>query len=293
MYVLVGGTGYFGAYMIQAVLENTNENILALGRNVENRNNSDRIKWLKCDVTKEHDIEEAVKCFDAEENKIIYMAASLNIDWVEEHPNEAWKINVTGLELFIEKIKEKKIKSFIYTSTDSVFSGRKEKYTEESLICPTCWYGRQKVSAEYLVWANGYNVLRFPFLIAPSLVSNKNHFYDYIVGELSAGREIEMFSDYIRTAIDFKTASEITIQIVESSKPIPSLLNVSADEPLSKYDIGLRIAKRIGADEKLVVPVTMEQGIENQFSHGRSQTVILDNSKVKEFLGIKEIIISL
>jgi len=132
-------------------------------------------------------------------------------------------------------------------------------------------------------------VLRFPFLIGPSLDKNKKHFYDKIVDEITNGNSIEMFSDALKTALDFNTLTKLILKLMENYTPeIPKCINISGDDTLSKYDIGLMIAEKYNCDKKLIVPILMES--DNKiFTEKRANCTLLDNKLLKSILGISEI----
>jgi len=164
-----------------------------------------------------------------------------------------------------------------------------KKFSESDSLNPVNTYGENKVVAEALIKGYGYNVLRFPFLIGPSLDKNKKHFYDKIVDEITNGNSIEMFSDALKTALDFNTLTKLILKLMENYTPeIPKCINISGDDTLSKYDIGLMIAKKYNCDKKLIVPVSMEND-SKIFVEKRANCTLLDNSLLKKILGLSEI----
>ena len=142
--------------------------------------------------------------------------------------------------------------------------------------------------AEQLVIGYGYNVVRFPFLIGPSLVPDRPHFYDRIVEDLQAGRGVEMFEDSYRSALDFRSAAECMISLMELPGPVPQIVNICGDEALSKYDIGLRIARKYGISEDSIIPISIH-GHQTYFSAARASSTLMDNSRLKELLGLDKV----
>ena len=294
MYTIVGANGFLGAYMRKAILELTNEPILALDMNVEDAETNSRITWMKCDVTKEEDI---INVRDVllknEDNKIIYLAAYHHPDAVEKNPRIAWNINITALSNFMNTVEN--VKCFFYPSTDSVYGDGDDTvhFKESDALKPVNRYGRHKATAECLVNAYGYNVVRFPFLIAPSLLSYKDHFYDQIAKTISSGEKMEMFVDSLRSSLDFGTVAELVIKLIETyDESMPKILNVSGDDDLSKYDIGLMIARKLGVSEDLIVPISADK-TDGIFEAKRAKSTLLDNSAIKKYLGLEEIKIRL
>lgn len=295
MYVIVGANGFLGSYLQQAIKEETEEQILALATNIKRVKQDSRTEWMACDVTKWEDI---IRVKDRllkqqEGHKILYLAAYHNPDLVEKHPQTAWNVNITSLSYFMNTMEN--VKCFFYPSTDSVYGdgGNMYHFKEQDRLLPVNSYGRQKVAAESIVSAYGYNVVRLPFLIGPSLLLHKKHFYDKIVDAISKGEKFEMFADSKRSSLDFHTVAELIIKLVEGhSDNMQKIINVCGDEDLSKYDVGLRIAKRIGADESLIVPISSEQ-TDGIFEAKRAKSTLMDNALVKSYLGLERIEMSI
>ena len=111
----------------------------------------------------------------------------------------------------------------------------------------------------------------------------------FIVENISEGKPIEMFLEHLKTPLDFDTLTNLILKLMENFTPeIPKCINVSGDDVLSKYDIGLMIAKKYKCDEKLIVPISMDS--DNKiFSEKRANCTLLDNSLLKKTLGISEI----
>ena len=289
-YLIVGANGFIGSYMVKNILERTDKKILECGHNIEQEKNLDRVEWIECDVTKQQDIEKVkLKCNEYDEVKILYLAAYHLPDLVKENPKKAWNINVTALSSFINSIEN--VKCFFYSSTEMVYGigNTDKKFVETDSLNPVNVYGKNKVVAEALVTGYGYNVLRFPFLIGSSLNKNKKHFYDKIVDDISNGKSIEMFSDALKTPLDFDTLTKIILRLMEEYTPeMPKCMNVSGDEILSKYDIGLMIANKYNCNKNLIIPISMENDNEI-FTEKRANCTLLDNSLLKKLLGLSEI----
>ena len=290
IYLIVGANGFVGSYMIKNILERTEKKILAVDCNIEGKENAKNIEWMECDITKQEDIEKINKeCSKYREVKVLYLAAYHAPDLVKKNPRKAWNINVTALSSFINSIEN--VKCLFYSSTEMVYGAGdlNKKFSESDSLNPVNTYGENKVVAEALIKGYGYNVLRFPFLIGPSLDKNKRHFYDKIVDEITNGNSIEMFSDALKTALDFNTLTKLILKLMENYTPeIPKCINISGDDTLSKYDIGLMIAKKYNCDKKLIVPVSMEND-SKIFVEKRANCTLLDNSLLKKILGLSEI----
>ncbi len=290
MYLIVGANGFLGSYMLKNILEKTDDSIVATARNIEKVTENKRIKWISCDISNFCETDSLCKAMeDYRDIKVVFLAAYHNPDLVEKDPQLAWNTNVTSLSYFINSLKN--VKCLFYPSTDSVYGNSINGYhfKETDPLRPVNTYGKQKCAAESVVMWYGYNVIRYPFLIAPSLSPIKKHFYDVIVSTLMEGKSMEMFTDSLRSSMNFDTGASLLIDLMEKySEDMPKVLNVCGDDDLSKYDIGLMMAKKLGVDSSLVVPIKTDdsQGI---FEAKRAQSTLMDNSKLKEIIGVKKI----
>lgn len=297
MYLVLGGNGFLGTYLIKNILHMTNERIYATTRSLtgnEYEYDNPRISWNECDITDFNSVNDlySVLADDVVHTKILYLAAYHHPDKVAEHWDIAWHINITCLAYFLNIFR--KCKCVFYSSTDSVYgeSANNYAFSEEDRRTPVNLYGKQKCLAEDLVLGDGQYVVRFPFLIAPSLVKGRKHFYDVIVEELRAGRKMEMFADSYRSTLSFDDAAAILVELIESHLDnMPKVINICADKPMSKYDVGLKIAEKLGVPTSLVDPISVEKG-ENVFKSKRAKSSIMNNSALKKILG-REILLKL
>lgn len=294
MYLIIGANGFFGSYIIKTLLEETNESIVAVSRNIEVSDNP-RVKWIKCDITDETQVKllcDKLKTENTQYN-VIYLAAYHHPDLVEKNPKIAWDVNITSLARFLNTMDC--VRCLFYSSTDTVYGNGTEEvhFKETDDVNPVNLYGKHKVLAERLVIGYGYNVARFPFLIAPSLVQSKKHFYDQILETIQQGKTMEMFKDSYRSTLDFGTAAKLLVQVIEQySKNLPSIINISGDEDLSKYDVGCMIAQKHGIPLNMVKPISI---LKNQeiFEVKRAQTALMDNTLLKNILGLEKININI
>lgn len=291
MYVVIGANGFLGAYVRKAILELTNETILATARTVETipTKEDKRVQWLSCRIESEEDLQQLnQEMKKSEKNKVIFLAAYHHPDQVEKNPDKAWKINIIALAnaLFLLKNADQ----FYYPSTDTVYGDGtlKQLFIEEDTLHPANLYGKQKAAAEGLVTAYGHHVVRFPFLFGPSLLPHKQHFCDELTAALKKRQPIQMFQDSYRSALDFESAARLLIALMECKKQVPFILNLAGDEALSKYDIGLRLADKLNVPRTLVVPISSQEDQEI-FTVKRAQVTLLSNQKVKQLLELDEI----
>lgn len=290
MYVVIGANGFLGRYCIQGILEQTDENVTATARNIQNLEDTDRVHWEKCDIAMESEFDRLLSMIkEYDRIKVIFLAAYHNPDLVEANPSYAWDINVTALSRCLNKMTF--VERLFYASTDSVYGDSIDHYhfKENDPLNPVNRYGRNKAAAEAVVRYLEFHVVRFPFLIGTSLVPGKRHFYDNIVENLTNGKEVEMFENSYRSSLHFHTAASLLIQLMEMPlREVPPILNVCGDRDLSKYDIGLLAAEKLQVSEKLIKPIKIFEN-DAVFKTKRAVSTVMDNTLVKKVLQVDRI----
>lgn len=151
------------------------------------------------------DPESIKKAFDASSAKIVlHMAAYTDVDACEDEKilgeeGLGWAINVTGTQNIIETAK-KTDKRVIYISTDFVFDGTKDFYTEEDIPNPVNWYGRTKYEAEEILKGSdvSYNIVRLAYPYRASF-SEKNDFVRKIIEKVGKGEAVDALTDHLFT----------------------------------------------------------------------------------------------
>ncbi|MBR4470681.1 MAG: sugar nucleotide-binding protein [Erysipelotrichaceae bacterium] len=285
MYSIIGANGYLGSYMKKVILEDTNEGLICVDLNIPETEKEDRVRWVRCDITDRRIVDSVLEELSKYENlKIIYLAAYHNPDLVEQNKQLAWNINVTSLSYFINQADF--AKEIYYPSTDSVYGESVDFYhfKEGDPLNPVNVYGHNKCAAEAILVHKGRNVVRFPFLISPSL-AGKPHFYDRIVESLRNDQPFEMYEDSYRSSLSFENAARLTVTLIEKENRHP-IVNVCGDKDLSKYDVGLMIAEREGFSKDLIVPINMGEIVVEGFVTKRATSTLMDNALLKQILDL-------
>ena len=293
MYAVIGGNGFLGSYIIKNILEETEEMVLATATNLSGLEDSQRVRWQKCNILDEAEFDGLVEQLKSYSSvKVIFLVAYHHPDMVAANPQYAWNVNVTTLSKCVNKLHF--AQRLFYASTDSVYGNSPENYhfKEDDVLNPVNIYGRNKAAAEAVIQYSGFHVVRYPFLIGTSLAKGKVHFYDRIVADLMAGKRVEMFSDSYRSSLDFNTAANLMIKLCEHQGDLPSIVNICGDTDLSKYDVGKMIAHKLNCSEELVVPITIAEGADI-FKSARATSTLMDNSLLKKTLQLDSIELTL
>ena len=289
MYLIVGAKGFLGSYLIKNILSMTKEDVVAADVNYVETEQNPRLSWQNYDITKEKDVEK-LREYLKEKNdiKVIYLPVYFNVNKNPEVDKQAWNVNILSFARFLDIFD--KVSTFYGISTDMLYKEDRDiPYTEHDEITPMNDYARHKAVEERMLEAKGYNIVRLPVMMGPSLSLVKKHFYDDIVSNLRAGKSMEFFTDSWRSMIDFDTVSQILVKLMEtpSAHQYP-IVNIAGDEALSKYEFALRLADKYGLDKNLVIPISMDNDTKI-WTEKRPKKILLDNSLVKQILGLNEL----
>lgn len=290
MYCIIGANGFLGSYILKSILNKTQERVVACCRDISlvgDTLKDERITWKNLDICDFDAVNNFCNEYKDEDKKIVYLAAYHNPDLVEKNPRIAWNTNITALSFFLNAMEN--VSAFYYPSSDSVYGNSIDGkiFKEDDKTNPVNTYGKQKALAEKIVNTYGYQVVRYPFLIGTSLLSSKKHFYDYIVENLRSGDGMDMFSDSYRSTISFRQAADYLVDLIEMGDKHP-VVNISSDKALSKYDVGIIIAGKLGVDKNLVRAIKVEDS-EGIFVAKRASSTIMDNKLLKSIFKLNEI----
>ena len=290
MYLVVGAGGFLGSYVIKNILEKTYDPIIAVSKNGQVYAGDDlRVKAVKLDVCNADELSRLISTIPISA-KVVWLAAQHNIDKVAQAPEDAAKINLFALSTACAQLTN--ISRFIFTSSDTVYGeGGEKRFKETDELNPISEYGRQKLEGEKIVLSHNMNVVRLPFMFGKSISPYKKHFCDLIISNLELGQSTKMFTDSIRSTLSFDTVAKIIVSLCEEDEDIPPVLNIGADEPYSKYDVGVALAHKLGADTALITP----EESRNAWAKGaeRAVSTVMDNTLLKKTLMLDKITLEL
>ena len=190
---------------------------------------------------------------------VVNVAAIADIDYAEREKELAYKVNVDGARYVAESCARHGIR-FIFFSSDAVFDGEGSHYTEEDQPAPVNYYGQTKWEAEQAVFK------AFPAAVVIRLslvlgfpIAGGNSFFANLESKIKAGKEIITPTYEIRTPVDVLTLSECVLELCQNN--FSGVLHIGATDSISRYDLTREVTRRLGCDEKLVVPQRIPETI--------------------------------
>ncbi len=211
------------------------------------------------DITNVSQVEEAITASDAE--LVMHFAAKTDVDGCESDKaagvdGDAWKINVEGTRN-VANSASKAGKKLIYISTEFIFDGEKEFYTEEDTPNPVNWYATTKYEGEKIVQS-----LSTPWVIARTsypyrALFEKKDFVRAIKSRLESGEKIMGVTDHIFTPTfidDVSLALDVLIKQHETG-----IYHVVGSSSLTPFEAAKKIAEIFSLDTSLIEQTTREE----------------------------------
>lgn len=167
----------------------------------------------------------------------------------------------------------------VHLSTDLVFAGRAEPYTETDPPQPIIDYGRWKAAAEEAVLATCPDalVVRTSLVYATDVVSAPQA---DVEAALTGRRGMRFFTDEIRCPVHAADLAAGVVRVAQMPH-VTGVLHLAGPEALSRADIAAAFARRIGLD-----PVRVPRATLAGSGLVRPDRLVLDCSRA-ESLGVR------
>lgn len=231
------------------------ENVDLLATSVEEKSMIESVDYVSSDIKNRDEIKKVI--YDYCPDFIVHTAAFTNVDQSEKLREEAWKINVKGVEYIAEAARAIDA-HIIHISTDYVFDGKDGPYSENAKPNPVGYYGRTKLASENALRISGtfFTILRTNVLYGIAHNSRPD-FVRWVVTSLNKKEKIRIVKDQINNPTFIDDLVQGINKIIEFKKT--GIYNIGGKEFLSRYDFTLRIADFFNLDKKLITPITTEE----------------------------------
>ncbi len=210
---------------------------------------------------------------------VIHCAALANLEDCERNPGLARRIN-SEVPAILARACRKGGARLLHVSTDAVFDGTKGNYTEEDEPAPLSVYARTKLDGERAVAAAYPQAIVARVNLFGFSPTGKRSLAEFFLYNLLAGRPLKGFTDVYFCPLLVNTIAALFLEMLEED--LHGLYHVFAAECLSKYDFGVRIARRFGLDAGLIAPVSLADA---GLTARRSPNLTMDTHKLSTHLG--------
>lgn len=266
MKIAIIGKGFLGTCIEKEAIK---QGFTVVATKTRRNKNSEEL-----DITKIKEIENFLSKHDPK--FVINCAASTNIDFLEEHEEDAVKVNITGVKNLAISCSQKKIR-LIHISTDSVFDGKNKNYSEEDVTNPLNVYANSKVLGEAEVKKiKNSLIVRTNFY---GIDEDGKYFLNWILDSLKKGKKINGFTNVFFSPLDIHSLSKIIIELL--TKKVSGTLHLSSCKSISKFEFILKISNFLKMDSIMILPINYD---ESMFKSKRPKNTTLDNKKSLEII---------
>lgn len=272
--VVTGASGQLGSYVLDR-LEGSGHEVIGWSRSTRGTRGGFPIEPV--DLIDPDALADALD--RTSPDAILHLAAISRVDRVLTDPALAAKVNAEATGTIADRAASNS-RRLIFTSTDLVFDGSRPWWREDDPPRPTLAYGRSKAEGERRVLRHpSHLVARLGLLYGPSRCGRPT-FLDGIFDALRRGEPRSLFLDEFRTPLDYATAADALVRLVEAPETT-GLLHVGGVERVSRFELLRRLAAHAG------LPVNLIQANRQADAPGpepRPADVSLDTSRLVESL---------
>jgi len=283
--LITGGLGFIGSNFIRYILNKYPDyhivNLDAITyagnpNNLRDIENNSRYRFVRGDICKKEDVEEAIKDCEI----IFNFAAETHVDRSIIEAGTFVKTDVLGTYNLLEMARKYNIGKFIQISTDEVYgSSENDSFKETDSLDPSSPYSASKTGADLLVRAY-YKTYGLPVLITRS--SNNFGPYQYpekliplFITNALQNKPLPVYGDglNIRDWLYVLDSCE-AIDLVSQKGKLGEIYNVASGNEKTNLEITRLILRELNKPDSLIQFVTDRPGHDRRYS--------MDFTKIKK-----------
>jgi dTDP-4-dehydrorhamnose reductase len=252
MSVLVTGANGLVGSCVVARLAGAGEKVIAAGRGPR-RGGPASVEYVELDLLRPDALRALIG--SSGPRAVIHCAAMTDVDACESDPVQAWTVNVRGTEDAALGCRDARAR-LVALSTDYVFDGERGPYTEDDAPNPRGVYARSKRAGEEaaLLLAPDCAVARVA-VVYSGRRGAKRTYATTAADQLLAGKEVRAFQDQVVSPTLADNAAEMVIGLWRSGQG--GIWHCAGASIVSRVEFCLALARKLRADERLVLPVPM------------------------------------
>ena len=239
--------------------------------------NIDGIEVFNVDITQDSPLDSILA--STKPDLLINTVALTNVDFCEDNPGLAHKLNVESAKYIAELANSLQIK-LVHISTDHVFDGENPWRSENDNTCPLNVYASTKILAEKQV----SEICPESLIIRTNFFgwgpSNRQSFSDWIIQSIQNNKKLTMFTDVMFTPIITDELVNTIMKLVNINAN--GLFHVSGKDRISKYDFALCLAKVFEYKTDNIIPISVD---DFKFKATRPKDMSLNTNKASKTIG--------
>jgi dTDP-4-dehydrorhamnose reductase len=237
------------------------------------------LRDVEADILDAASLERALAIADPE--VVVHAAAEADADRCQADPDRARRYNVEA-SIALARLCRRRSAQLMALSTDLVVPGDRAMSPEDAPVAtPALVYGRTKLEAEEAVLAEapGAAVLRVALVLGRGF-GPRTTASEGIASALATGRRLRLYTDQFRTPVDAESVADAIDRLIARS--VSGRFHLAGPERLSRYDLGLRVARVLALPVHGIDAVTQA---DQPASAPRPADASLDTSRARRELG--------
>ena len=210
---------------------------------------------------------------------VIHCAALANLEDCEAQPALAAQLN-SELPAKLAKLVARGGARLLHVSTDAVFDGEKGDYRETDVPNPLSVYARTKLEGELAVAAACPQAIIARVNLFGWSSSGRRSLAEFFYYNLLEGRQVMGFTDVYFCPLLVNDLAALFLRMLALG--LSGLYHVVSRDCISKYEFGVRMARRFDLDPNLITPVSVSQA---GLTAARSPNLTLRVDKLSQALG--------
>lgn len=193
---------------------------------------------------------------------VINATAFCSVEDAETAPDAAFR-SYASVPLLLARATSAVGATLIHASSDYVFDGARDSFSEQDLVNPLNAYGVSKVAGEYAVRA--YNphhyIIRTSALFGSRGKGSDNNFVSKRIDELKRGTTIRIVNDQWTVPTYTEDLACALNAVLEKNLPHGTYHVVNAGGGVTWFDFARAIAREAGFSENQVVPISSSESL--------------------------------
>jgi dTDP-4-dehydrorhamnose reductase len=274
MILVTGASGLLGASVVSQAHERGLE---VIGLYHRHPIHLEGVKLLAVDFA---DRAETGRIFrELQPSSVVHCAAATDVDHCEDHPDEAYRLNVTAVAAIAEITARSGVR-LLYVSTDSVFDGERGRYSETDTPAPLNVYATTKLQGEREVARLNPEAIIARVSLYGWNAQNKESLAEWILKRLALGKTVPGFSDVFFSPALANDIAEVLLDLIDPN--LSGIYHVVGSESISKYEFARRVAAKFAFDPEQVFATRMGDA---KLKARRPRDTSLNTTKVCDVLG--------
>jgi dTDP-4-dehydrorhamnose reductase len=211
---------------------------------------------------------------------VVHAAAISQANRCEERPDLADQVNARLPGVLARECRERGLR-LVAISTDLVFGGDRAFVREDDPPGPLGVYGRSKLAGEQAVLSAcpGAAVARVALVLGRGHGARATS-TESVARALLGGQAPRLFTDEHRTPVDPESVADAVLRLLDGS--LAGIFHLGGPERVSRYELGLRVARRLGLPEAGIVA---GRQADHAGKDRRAADVSLDSGRARRELG--------